>query len=141
MANPIGDPDAVERLARLYRREADRIDEMSAGAVQALVDTEWVGRRANETRERVRSRHTEIVAQVDELRSLGRLLESHAQWMRATIRELQDLEHRITRWAANNPPAPDRIGPDASLIGSFPPPYSLAWRDLAARLRGAGAVF
>ncbi len=141
MTNPIGDPDAVQRLADLYHREAKRIDGISASAVQALADLEWVGRRATLTRERVRSRHTEVTAQVAELRSLGRSLEAHAQWMRVTIRELRDLEQRIRTWASSHPPAPDRVGPDSSLIGAYPPDCSLEWRAVAARLRSAGAVF
>ncbi len=140
MPNPIGDPNAVDGLARLYRREADRIETSSAAAVQALADVEWVGRRATATRERVRARHSNIVAQVSELRSMARSLEAHADWMRATIRELQSLESRIRAWAAANPPS-DGIGPDASLIGAFPPYCSFGWRSLASRLRAAGAVF
>lgn len=141
MANPIGDPEAVEQLADLYHREARRIDEVSASAVNALADLEWVGRRATSTRERVRLRHSEIVAQVAELRSLARSLEAHAQWMRATIRELRDLEHRIRQWASTHPPSPERVGPDSSLIGVYPPDCSLEWRAVAARMRAAGAVF
>jgi chromosome segregation ATPase len=140
MANPIGEPDAIDNLARLYRREADRIETASASAVQALADVEWVGRRATDTRERVRSRHNEISAQVAELRSLARSLESHAQWMRATIRELENLEVRIRSWAASHPPG-QGVGPDSSLIGSYPSYCSFAWRSLATRLRAAGAVF
>lgn len=141
MANPIGDPEAVEQLADLYHREARRIDEVSASAVSALADLEWVGRRATSTRERVRSRHSEITAQVAELRSLARSLEAHAGWMRATIRELRDLEQRIRQWASNNPPSPERVGPDSSLIGVYPPDCSFEWRQVAARLRAAGAIF
>ncbi len=141
MANPIGDPEAVERLADLYHREARRIDEVSASAVNAIAELEWVGRRATATRERVRSRHTEITAQVAELRSLARSLEGHAQWMRATIRELRDLEQRIRQWATSHPPSPERVGPDSSLIGAYPPDCSLEWRNVASRLRAAGAVF
>jgi len=140
MANPIGEPDAVESLARLYRREADRIESVSASAVQALADVEWVGRRATETRERVRARHNNISAQVAELRSMARSLEAHAQWMRSTIRELENLETRIRAWAAAHPPGAD-VGPDASLIGAYPSYCSFAWRSLASRLRAAGAVF
>lgn len=140
MANPIGEPDAVENLARLYRREGDRIESASASAVQALADVEWVGRRATETRERVRVRHSNISAQVAELRSMARSLEAHAQWMRSTIRELENLEAHIRAWAAAHPPGPD-VGPDASLIGAYPSYCSFAWRSLAARLRAAGAVF
>ncbi len=141
MANPIGDPEAVQRLAELYQREARRIDEVSASAVTALSDLEWVGRRATSTRERVRSRHSEVVAQVAELRSLARLLEAHAHWMRATIRELRELERRIRLWASNHPPSPERVDPDSSLIGVYPADCSLEWRRVAARLRAAGAVF
>ena len=144
MANPIGEPNAVDNLARLYRREADRIESASASAVQALADVEWVGRRATETRERVRARHNEVSAQVAELRSMARSLESHAQWMRSTIRELEGLEARIRAWAAANPPGADagvNVGPDASLIGTYPSYCSFAWRSLASRLRAAGAVF
>lgn len=141
MANPIGDPDAVQQLADLYHREAKRIDAVSASAVSALADVEWVGRRAAATRERVRTRHFEIVAQVAELRSLARSLEAHAHWMRTTIRELRELESRIRLWASNNPPSPERVGPDSSLIGVYPPDCSFEWRQVAGRLRAAGAVF
>ena len=141
MANPIGDPEAVEQLAALYQREAKRIDEVSAAAVSALADLEWVGRRATATRERVRTRHSEIVAQVAELRSLARALEGHARWMRATIRELRELEQRIRHWASTHPPTPERVGPDSSLVGVYPPDCSLEWRQVAARLRAAGAMF
>ncbi|MDH3193969.1 MAG: hypothetical protein OEM40_06595 [Acidimicrobiia bacterium] len=140
MANPIGEPDEVDHLARLFRREADRIESTSASAVQALADVEWVGRRATETRDRVRARHNDISAQAAELRSLARSLDSHAQWMRSTIRELENLEARIRAWAASHP-AGQVVGPDASLIGTYPPYCSFAWRSLATRLRAAGAVF
>ena len=125
MANPIGEPHEVDNLARLYRREADRIEETSASAVQALADVEWVGRRATDTRERVRARHNDISAQVAELRSMARSLESHAQWMRSTIRELESLEARIRTWAAAHPPG-SGVGPDASLIGTYPSYCSFA---------------
>ena len=141
MANPVGDPDAVQWLAGVYRDEARRIEEVSASAVSALADLEWVGRRATSTRERVRTRHDQVVAQVAELRSLARSLEAHAQWMRETIRELRDLEQRIREWASSHPPSPERVGPDSSLIGAYPPDCSFEWRRLASRLRAAGAVF
>lgn len=141
MANPVGDPQAVQSLADLYRREAERIADVSASARQALADVEWLGRRATETRERVRVRHHDITAQVDELRSMARSLESHAEWMRATIQELQDLEGRIRNWASAHPPMAGAVGPDASLIAGFPPYCSTEWRSLARRLQAAGAVF
>ncbi len=141
MANPVGDPEAVQRLADLYRREAKQIDGVSASAVQALADLEWVGRRATSTRYRARRRHGEVVAQVAELRSLARSLDAHAQWMRTTIEELRSLEQRIRHWASTHPPSPERVGPDSSLIGVYPPDCSFEWRRVASRLRSAGAVF
>jgi hypothetical protein len=141
MTNPIGDPTAVDELARLYRREADRIDQAYDFAYRRLAEIEWVGKRATETRDRVEARRSTVWQQTQQLRSLAGRLESHAAWMHRTIRELEDLESRIRAWAAGHPPVPGSPGPDSSLIGTFPPYCSFEWRHLARRLRAAGASF
>lgn len=139
MSNPIGDPAAVSRLADQYRREAGRIDEAFYHAWRHLNDIEWIGRRADTARTDMDARRDEIAHYLSELRAMARQLDDHARWMTETIRELTDLENRIRAWAAGRPAGTG--SPDAALIGAYPPFCSLEWRDLAHRLRAAGAAF
>lgn len=136
MANPIGDPAAVSRLAAQYRQEAARIDESFQHAWRQLNDIDWIGNRANLASQEMDSQRTQVTHQVGELRAMARQLDAHAQWMTNTIRELSDLEQRIRAWAAGRPAGSG--APDASLIGHYPPYCSLEWREVAATLRAAG---
>lgn len=137
MSNPVGDPVAVSRLADQYRREASRIDEAFRHAFRHLNDVDWVGNRADMARQEMDTQRTRITGHLSELRSMARQLDDHAQWMTETIRELTELENRIRSWAAGRPAGSGP--PDASMIGAFPAHCSLEWRELAARLRAAGA--
>ncbi len=139
MSNPIGDPVAVSQLADQYRREAGRIDEAFHHAWRHLNDIEWIGRRADTARTDMDVRRNEVTHYLSELRAMARQLDDHAQWMTETIRELTDLENRIRSWAAGRPAGSG--SPDAALIGTYPSYCSLEWRDLAHRLRAAGAAF
>ncbi len=141
MANPIGDPEAVDALARQFRREAERVEALHADSRRRLEATLWVGQRATRTKTRVDGRNGVINRQSEELRSLARSLEGHAAWMRETIRELQGLERRIRAWATANPPDPTTLTPDASLVTYWPPHCDFGWRALASRLRSSGVYF
>lgn len=141
MTNPIGDPEAVEDLARRFRDEASRIESGYSSSQARLDETIWVGTRATRTRDGFSDRQIRVTGLIEDLQAMATDLDGHAAWMRATIHELQQLEHHIRRWASAHPSVPGAPWPNASIIGQWPPQCDLSWRFLASRLRAAGAVF
>lgn len=141
MAHPVGDAAAVEEFARVCRREANKVRDIQ-GLVEGRVNsTHWVGRRASRLKSDVRVQRGLVNESSDRLNQVARTLDAHAQWIRETIAELENLEYRIRSWAASHPPDPATPGPDASAIGRFPERHSFEWRALANRLWSQGAYF
>lgn len=141
MSNPIGNAGEVEDLAARLRSDAAELQQLHQQAMNELNSVEWRGRRADRARAAAREGSVEVDRQAAELNRLSSVLNAHADWIRATQRELRNLEDRIRRWAASHPPDPNRPGPDSSLVGRFPGDCDPEWRQLARRLEGHGARF
>lgn len=141
MSHPVGNASAVEELARTYRREAQRIEDLAGRVSHRSRRTHWVGKRAHRSRSLIERAGRDVGDAAQELRSMAKNLDAHARWVRDTIAELEDLERRIRWWASAHPPDPTTPGPDASWIGWWPGRHEFAWRDLASRLWSAGAWF
>lgn len=141
MTNPIGDAEKVADLALRLRNDATELESLHHETLADLEAVEWKGRRADRARGAARSRGHDVARQAEEMRSLSTALDAHADWIRATQRELRSLEDRIRRWSALHPPDPTRPGPDASSIGRFPGDCDPEWRQVARRLEGLGARF
>lgn len=141
MAHPVGDAPAVEELARMYRYEANRVEELAVVAERRIRDTHWKGRRAARSEDEIRVTGRRAREAADQLRRMAGDLDAHAGWVRETIAELEDLERRIRWWASTKPPDPSTPGPDASWIHHWPGRHQFEWQDLARRLWSAGAWF
>ncbi len=141
MVYSIGNPEEVETLARSLRTDASSLGDLYDASTTNLGDTDWVGRRAAETKSLSEGQAATIDDLNTELKTLAKALDDHANWIIAEKKLLSDLESRIRAWASVHPPDPLRPGPDSSLVTPFPEPYDPRWRALGQRLRAAGESF
>jgi hypothetical protein len=143
MATTLGDPEEVERLARRHEAAADEIVRVAEETQRRLLSREFCTSRSTALANAAAARTQEAYVQAGELRDIARSLRAHATWIRDTLAEMQQLERRIRAWALANPlPATGvSLSPDAGIVGTYPPPGSLGWRDVADLLRTRGVVF
>lgn len=143
MSSPLGDSEAVTRMARVYEYAADEIRNVGNETMNELLKAEFESPEATKLAAAAADRRGRCNAQAEELRDIAQKLKAHAIWIEETTEAMERLEQRIRAWARANPPAVEGTvpGPTASLITGYPESGSLEWEDLAARLRSRGATF
>lgn len=141
--NPLGDADAVERLAARCDADAGWLEEIGRRWEQRLADARWACAKADRFRAVVAARQADARHHADDLRQLALDLRRHARWIRTRTQELVNLEHRVRAWFAQNTAVPGTgisIWAQWGVHPSFPGPAHPDWEDLASRLRRFGAI-
>lgn len=138
--NPLGDADAVDRLAAACEQEAGRLELIGRRWTERLDRARWSCHRAEHFRAVIRSRRSDIDHHAGDLRDLARDLRHHATWIRDRTRQIAGIEQAVRSWFAAHVPEPGEIAQWAAWnLPSLPVAGHPDWEDLARRMRRFGA--
>jgi len=135
------DPNQIRHLAQLCSAGVDAIIGSTRDLRSAASHAAWQGPAADRFRHELAAEIRSTDRVLRGLAEIHRALDRHADWVEERHRQLRQLERRIRAWAVVHPPVSIAPGPNALLIGPFPPSLDPRWITIAADLRRAGTVF
>lgn len=137
MFSPLGDPEAIEDLARSFGRRAEDLAALGSRLRRRADDARWTANKADAYRHRMAARQRRLEQIADEFRSLSQELRRLAAEVRAELQFLAGLERRVRDALGNFRPAP---GVSPPLHGTpwsevnLPKPGDPAWRQVAGAM-------
>lgn len=150
-----GDPDELDRLARVLRARAAAVRQAAQDQVTHAAAARWVSTSAEAYREQLARRRIEADRAADGLEAAAAALQVHAQEVRDLLASIARIEQEVTDWFSQK--ARQLVDAVSSVVNrvvhgdlpwsgwpytpqSLPPPGDKRWLDVGQFMRGQGVL-
>jgi len=153
MGLPYGDPDQLDRLAKVVEGHAAAIRQATTDQLAAAGRARWVSDSAQDYRDLLDAKCREADRAASGLEAAAAVLRTHARQVRQLLAAIDRIERAVTEWFSavgrkleslvesgqSGPVAPPWLDWPYH-PGSIPPPGDRRWLDVGRFMRSVGVM-